>query len=78
MSDEKLDYHQYIASFQWKRKSEEALKRAAYVCENCGKEEEEISLNTLMWSNLNGHFAKPNKYDSEVSHEPKTNQTTLH
>ena len=31
-----------------------------------------------MWSNVNGHFAKPNKYDSEVSHEPKTKQTTLH
>jgi hypothetical protein len=32
----------------------------------------------LMWFNLNGHFAKNNKYDSEVFHEPKTNQTTLH
>jgi len=32
----------------------------------------------LLWSNLNGHFAKPNKYDSEVSHELKAKQTTLH
>ena len=32
----------------------------------------------LLWFNLNGHFAKNNNYDSEVFHEPKTNQTTLH
>jgi len=32
----------------------------------------------VLWFNLNGHFAKNNKYDSEVFHEPKTNQTTLH
>jgi hypothetical protein len=32
----------------------------------------------LLWSNLNGHFAKTNKYDSEVSHERKTKQITLH
>jgi hypothetical protein len=34
--------------------------------------------NRWLWSNLNGHFAKTNKYDSEVSHERKTKQITLH
>lgn len=32
----------------------------------------------MLWSNLKGHFAKPNKYDSAVSHELKTKQTKLH
>jgi hypothetical protein len=32
----------------------------------------------LKWFNLNGHHAKSIKDESEVSHEPKTNQTKLH
>ena len=31
-----------------------------------------------MWFNSNGHFAKTNKYDSEVFHETKTHQSSLH
>jgi hypothetical protein len=32
----------------------------------------------LKWFNFNGHHAKIILYESEVFHEPKTNQTRLH
>ena len=54
MSGKKSNYHIYVNSFQWKKKSEDALLRAGYVCENCGQEGDNVIFNVhhLNYQNL--------------------------